>query len=199
MASSTSARRQRQAGVAGLIVPDLPPEEAEPLQIRRRAAWHRADLPRHADQPRAAHRAGGARGRGHAAAFIYCVSLSGVTGARDRLPDIWRRSSPACAAKTSLPLAVGFGVSRPEHVAEIGRIADGAVVASALLNAVDAAPADASERRRRACSAGASGFFPFISRAGARHDRPFSSRRRRGDSVITVSTTDEMSRKRIAR
>ena len=43
-------------------------------------------------------------------------------------------------AKTRLPLAVGFGVSRAEHIAEIGRFADGAVIASALLNAVDAAP-----------------------------------------------------------
>jgi tryptophan synthase alpha chain len=127
-----------QAHVAGLIVPDLPPEEAEPLQDA--AAQHGVELvflvaPTSDDArieivARAAERTGGG--------FLYCVSLSGVTGARDQLPEHLADFVGRVRARTRLPLAVGFGVSRPEHVAQIARIADGAVVASALLNAVDA-------------------------------------------------------------
>lgn len=128
------------AGVAGLIVPDLPPEEAEPL--RTVAAEHAIELiflvtptspdERIAQVARMASLTGGG--------FLYCVSLSGVTGARDRLPEHLADFLARVRAHTNLPLVVGFGVSRPEHVAEIGRIADGAAIGSALLNAVDAAP-----------------------------------------------------------
>jgi tryptophan synthase alpha chain len=134
------------AGVAGVIVPDLPPEEAEYLQDT--AKPYGLELiflvtPTSPDAriervARVAERTGGG--------FIYCVSLSGVTGARDLLPEGLAEFIARVRVKTRLPLAVGFGVSRVEHIAEIGRIADGAVIASALLNAVDAAPADAGER-----------------------------------------------------
>jgi len=73
--------------------------------------------------------------------FLYCVALSGTTGARDRLPEHLAAFIARVRSHSDLPLAVGFGVSRPEHIAEIGALAEGAVVASALLNAVDAAPA----------------------------------------------------------
>jgi tryptophan synthase alpha chain len=137
-----------EAGVAGLIVPDLPPEEAEPL--RAAAAGRGIELiflvtPTSTEEriKQVAEMAGIIGG-----GFLYCVSLSGVTGARDRLPEHLAAFLARVRARTMLPLAVGFGVSRPEHVAEIGRMADGAVVASALLNAVDAAPP--SERARTA-------------------------------------------------
>jgi tryptophan synthase alpha chain len=136
-----------RAGVAGMIVPDLPPEEAEPL--RSAAAERGIELvflitPTSTEERIAqVARMAGITGDG----FIYCVSLSGVTGARDRLPEHLAAFVARVRAHTSLPLAVGFGVSRPEHVAEIGRIADGAVVASALLNAVEVAP---PERRVQA-------------------------------------------------
>jgi tryptophan synthase alpha chain len=127
------------AGVAGLIVPDLPPEEADILQSSAAGCGMALIFlvtPTSPDErielvARAAERTGG---------FIYCVSLSGVTGARDSLPEHLAAFIGRVRAKTSLPLAVGFGVSRREHIAEIARIADGAVVASAMLNAVDAAP-----------------------------------------------------------
>ncbi|MDE3228667.1 MAG: tryptophan synthase subunit alpha, partial [Chloroflexota bacterium] len=125
------------AGVAGLIVPDLPPEEAEPL--RSEAAKQGVELiflvtptspdARIAQVAEAAGKTGGG--------FIYCVSLSGVTGARDQLSDELPAFIARVRARTSLPLAVGFSVSKPEHIAQIGQIADGAVVASALINAVD--------------------------------------------------------------
>jgi tryptophan synthase alpha chain len=128
-----------RAGISGLIVPDLPPEESEPL--RSAAAAHDIELiflvtPTSPDAriAQAAETAGKSGG-----GFIYCVSLSGVTGARADLPEELPAFLARVRAATSLPLAVGFGVSRPEHVAKIGQVADGAVVASALLNAVDAA------------------------------------------------------------
>ncbi len=131
--------RAGQVGVAGLIVPDLPPEEAEPL--RAAAAERGIELiflvsPTSTDaRIEQVARMAGKTGGG----FIYCVSLSGVTGARDRLPEHLADFLARVRTRTSLPLAVGFGVSRAEHVAEIGRLADGAVVASALVNAVDRA------------------------------------------------------------
>ncbi|HEX9038274.1 MAG TPA: tryptophan synthase subunit alpha [Ktedonobacterales bacterium] len=127
------------AGVTGLIVPDLPPEEAEPL--RATAAARDIELiflvtPTSPDARIAQVAAAAARTGG---GFIYCVSLSGVTGARSDLPDELPTFLARVRAATSLPLAVGFGVSRPEHVARIGGMADGAVIASALINTVDAA------------------------------------------------------------
>ena len=131
-----------ESGVRGVIVPDLPPEEAEPLGSAARERGVEvifllsptSTSQRIAQVAEVAGRTGGG--------FIYCVSLSGVTGARDRLPEQLSAFIGRVRSATSLPLAVGFGVSRPEHVAEIGGFADGAVVASALLNAVDAAPSN---------------------------------------------------------
>ncbi|HET9980880.1 MAG TPA: tryptophan synthase subunit alpha [Ktedonobacterales bacterium] len=128
-----------QVGVVGLIVPDLPPEEAEPLQMAastRGIALIYLVTPTSPDE-RLAQVAEAAKDSG---GFLYCVSLSGTTGARDRLPEHLAAFIARVRSCSELPLAVGFGVSHPEHVAEIGTLADGAVVASALLNAVDAAP-----------------------------------------------------------
>jgi tryptophan synthase alpha chain len=154
------------AGVAGMIVPDLPPEEAEYLQDTAMPSGLELIFlvtPTSPDEriervARAAERTGGG--------FLYCVSLSGVTGARDQLPERLAEFIARVRAKTRLPLAVGFGVSRAEHIAEIGRFADGAVIASALLNAVDAAPADVGER-----VAAGERFFRSL-QDGARHDHP---------------------------
>lgn len=127
------------AGIVGLIVPDLPPEESEPL--RTAASQHGIALiflvtPTSPDE-RLAQVAAAAKDSG---GFLYCVSLSGTTGARDRLPEHLGEFLARVRSHSDLPLAVGFGVSRAEHVAEISTMADGAVVASALLNAVDAVP-----------------------------------------------------------
>jgi tryptophan synthase alpha chain len=75
-----------------------------------------------------------------ASGFIYCVSLIGVTGARENLSigleDYMRR----VRSFTSLPLAVGFGISTPGHVRETSALADGVIVASALINHIDSVP-----------------------------------------------------------
>jgi tryptophan synthase alpha chain len=129
----------RAAGVAGLIVPDLPPEEAEPLHAAAAGCGLALVFLVTPTSPEARVEQV-ARLSKDSGGFIYCVSLSGVTGARERLPEHLAAFVARVRTRTELPLAVGFGVSRAEHVAEIGRIADGAVIASALLNAVDAAP-----------------------------------------------------------
>lgn len=124
------------AGVDGFIVPDLPAEESdELLNVCRR---HGLDViyllaPTSTDEriDAVAERASG---------FIYCVSLTGVTGQRDRLPDLSAYISRV-RARTDVPLAIGFGVSTPDHVRQIGQIADGAVIASAMINFLDTVPA----------------------------------------------------------
>jgi tryptophan synthase alpha chain len=124
------------AGVDGWIVPDLPPEEAGEFQSLCRAAG--LDLiflvaPTTPDE-RIAEIARMASG------FIYCVSLTGVTGARR---DLWE-GLPAFLDRvrrhTDLPLVVGFGISTAAHVRQVGATADGAIVASALINAIEPLP-----------------------------------------------------------
>ena len=130
------------AGVDGLIVPDLPPEEAGELHAATEA---------------------------HNLALIFLVSpvsseerLTAVAAQRQRLHLLrvadrrdrgarpnWRPRcrtiSPGCAAHTDLPLAVGFGLSTAEHVAQVGALADGAVVASALIDRMAEAPGREAE------------------------------------------------------
>jgi len=126
------ARRAAEAGVDGVIVPDLPPEEAEPLQVALRGQG--LDLifllAPTTDEVRIRSIARRASG------FLYLVSLTGVTGARDRLPPDLERFVARVRQATDLPLAVGFGIGRPEQAARVARIADGVIVGSALLRAI---------------------------------------------------------------
>lgn len=124
------------AGGDGLIVPDLPPEEATPFQEALRA--HGLDLiffvaPTSSDERirQIAARASG---------FLYCVSLTGVTGARERLADQLPAFLQRVRAATDLPLVVGFGISRPEHISRLKGLADAAIVASALIDLLDHTP-----------------------------------------------------------
>jgi len=127
-------------GVCGLIIPDLPPEEATPLQQAAQAYGLSLIflIPPTASDERIAHIARiTANGL---SSYIYCVSLSGVTGARTALPQHLRSFVSRVRGYTKeyyLPLAVGFGLSTPEHIAEVTSYADGAVVGSALVNLID--------------------------------------------------------------
>ena len=128
------AKDATSSGADGIIVPDLPPEEAGPLLQACRS--NEIDviflLAPTSTEKRIEEVSRVASG------FIYCVSLTGVTGARntlaDGLPDFLAR----VRRHTGLPLAVGFGVSTREHVQAIGHHAEAVVVGSALINAVDA-------------------------------------------------------------
>jgi tryptophan synthase alpha chain len=75
-----------------------------------------------------------------ASGFIYCVSITGVTGARMSLADDLPAYIARIRQETDLPLAVGFGISRREHVEVVAKIADGVVIASALINHLDELP-----------------------------------------------------------
>ncbi len=122
-----------RAGVDGVIVVDLPPEEAGDL----RAACDRhgvaliAMLAPTSTERRIAQVADLATG------FVYCVGLTGVTGARDALAADLGPFLDRVRAKVSIPIAVGFGISRPEHVARVGAMADGVAVGSALVTRLD--------------------------------------------------------------
>jgi tryptophan synthase alpha chain len=130
---SVAVRRLADAGASGLIVADLNPDEGAPLE----AAAVDAGLaivylvaPTTSPERRAmiARRTGG---------FLYCVSLVGVTGARDSLPSSIGRLVRDVVAVSPVPVAVGFGVSRPAHVRALRRAgADGVIVASALVDAL---------------------------------------------------------------
>jgi tryptophan synthase alpha chain len=123
------------AGADGCIIPDLPPEEAGAFAQACRARGFALVnlLAPTASLERAAFVASTSSG------FLYLVSVTGVTGARRALtPDV--ASFVARVRElTDLPLAVGFGVSTPAQAAVVGQTADGVIVGSALVNAVDAA------------------------------------------------------------
>lgn len=130
----------RDSGVSGLIVPDLPPEEAQPLQDA--ATQHGLTLiflvPPTTPDERIAMIAELST-KGHKG-FIYCVSLSGVTGARDDLPPHLQSFIERVRGYTKdkgLPLAVGFGLKTPEHITRVTSYAEGAVIASALVDLLD--------------------------------------------------------------
>lgn len=118
------------AGVDGLILPDLPPEEAGEIDAACRT--HGLDLimfvaPTSTPE-RIAHVAEQARG------FIYCVALKGVTGARAELPPELPEFVTRVRQQTSTPVAVGFGISQPEHAQRIGALADGVIIGSKLID-----------------------------------------------------------------
>jgi tryptophan synthase alpha chain len=73
---------------------------------------------------------------------VYVVSVVGITGARDRLPVQLGDMLARLRTMTDLPLCVGFGVSRPEHVRELKDVADGVIVGSALVKKLEAAGGD---------------------------------------------------------
>ena len=122
------------AGLDGLIVPDLPMEEAGAFKpcCEKNGIWLVPLLAPTSTEVRIAQACRDAKG------FIYCVSLTGVTGARSELATGVRGLVERIRKHTDLPVLVGFGVSRREHVEAIGRYADGAAVGSALLDAVGA-------------------------------------------------------------
>lgn len=130
------ARDMAAAGADGLIIPDLPPEEARECHAACRA--HGLDLiffvaPTTPDERIA-------RIAALASGFIYCVSLTGVTGARRELWSGLPAFLDRVRRHTDLPLVVGFGISTADHVREVSRYASGAIVASALINVIEQSP-----------------------------------------------------------
>lgn len=123
-----------EAGVDGVIVADLPPEEAGPFATEARGAGldliHLVAPTSPPDRMRFIAR----RSRG----FIYVVSLTGVTGARATLPPDLVEHLRQLRAVTTKPICVGFGISTPEQVAAVAPYADGMIVGSAVVGLVEA-------------------------------------------------------------
>ncbi len=127
-------------GVNGLIIPDLPMEEATPLlqEAQKNGLALIFLIPPTTPNERiekiaelTASEQGG---------FIYCVSLSGVTGSRTSLPSHLQGFIARVKGYTkerNIPVAIGFGLSTPEHIAEVTSYADGAVIGSALVHLID--------------------------------------------------------------
>jgi tryptophan synthase alpha chain len=133
------ADRARAAGVDGVLVLDLPIEEAE--SFRNMLTARRIDTilllsPTTTDERL---RKAASLGSG----FLYAISRLGVTGARDRLADGAQEMVQRIRQVSDLPVALGFGISKPEHVREVGRWADAAVVGSALVSVIAEVIADA--------------------------------------------------------
>ena len=131
-------RELARAGLAGLIVPDLPVDESGPLARAARAVD--LDL-----VGLAAPTSGPARLRRIARAsrgFVYLVPLTGITGERSELPAELTALVRDLRAVTTKPICVGFGISSPAHVAVVVRHADGAIVGSAIVRLVESCRED---------------------------------------------------------
>jgi len=132
-----------QAGADGLIVVDLPPEESDALHAA--CQRHNLRLIYLLAPTSPAERI--ARVAKLASGFIYCVSVTGVTGARDELPARLSEFVERVRTCTDLPIAVGFGISQHKHFQSVGRIADAAVIGSAIIDVTDGGdPSQAAAR-----------------------------------------------------
>ncbi|HET9849017.1 MAG TPA: tryptophan synthase subunit alpha [Candidatus Dormibacteraeota bacterium] len=137
-------RTAHQVGIDGLIVPDLPPAEADGLRKAARASD--VDLvffvaPTSSD-------AGIEAACQAATGFIYCIAVMGVTGARSQLDPAVLPLIEKVRRRTALPIVVGFGISRPEHLTALQGKANGVIVASALIDAISKAPQNAERELR---------------------------------------------------
>jgi tryptophan synthase alpha chain len=131
-----------QAGISGLIVPDLPPDEG--AEVEETALRHGLDLiyllAPTSDDERIDMVAERSRG------FIYLVSLTGVTGARDRLPQELESFVARVRRRARQPLCVGFGISTPDEARRVASVADGVIVGSRLVQLVEEADPASSVR-----------------------------------------------------
>ncbi len=122
----------KAAGVDGLIIVDLPPEEDEELclpALERGLNFIRLATPTTDDRrlPKVLH---------HTSGFLYYVSVTGITGQRKPVMELVGEAVARIRRHTRLPVAVGFGIREPEQAAAIARVADAAVVGSALVDLV---------------------------------------------------------------
>lgn len=137
MGADRFADRAREAGVDGVLVLDLPIEESADFRALLAARGIDTILllsPTTSDERL---RKAAALGSG----FLYAISRLGVTGARDRLAEGAQEMVERIRRVSDLPVALGFGISKPEHVREVGRWADAAVVGSALVSVIAGAGA----------------------------------------------------------
>lgn len=138
MGMAPFVERAAAAGVDGILVLDLPIEEADGFRDRAIDAGVDPIFLLSPTTSDARIRRAAELGRG----FLYGISRLGVTGARDAIATGAEALVARIRSATDLPIALGFGISRPEHVAEVGRWADAAVVGSALIEVIARAAPD---------------------------------------------------------
>jgi len=147
-------QRAAEAGLAGFIVPDLPGDEAEDFFRTVRAANRDlVQLVAPTTPPQRVQKI-----LQCCSGFVYYVSVAGTTGERDRLPEELTDHLKQLRQQTDLPLAVGFGISRPDQVQPLRGLADGVIVGSAIVRRVEklaageTSPEEALEEVRRFAS-----------------------------------------------
>lgn len=137
----TFLQKATEAGFSGLIVPDLPGDEADefaalvrnsPLDLVQLVAPTTPD--ERVDKILQT-----------ASGFLYCISVAGTTGARDELPPELNQQLRDLRQRTDLPFAVGFGISKPEQVEMLRDVADGVIVGSAIVRHLEQIPDEASK------------------------------------------------------
>lgn len=127
------ARQAASVGVAGVIVPDLPLEESGPVAgPLQEAGIDTIYLVAPTSTPARIRQASEA-----SSGFVYCVTLTGTTGIRRELPAGLEALLGRVRAVSRLPVAAGFGISRPEHVRALKGIADGAAMGSAIVREIE--------------------------------------------------------------
>jgi tryptophan synthase alpha chain len=144
MGEDAFVRAAKEAGVDGVLMLDLPIEEAGPFRERLVAGGVDPIFLLSPTTTDERIKAAADLGRG----FLYVISRLGVTGMRDTLATNVEPLVRRVRAHSRLPLALGFGISKPEHVAEVGQWVDAAVVGSALVNVIaeHGASPDVAER-----------------------------------------------------
>ena len=133
MGEETFCANAREAGVDGIIIPDLPPEEAG--ELLKLAPEHNLAIPllvAPTSPPQRLSLISSA-----STGFVYVVSVTGVTGARDTLSDEIRPMVSQLRQYTAKPVCVGFGVSTRAQANAVAQIADGVIVGSAIVNVID--------------------------------------------------------------
>jgi len=131
----------RVAGLAGLIVPDLPGDEA--AGFAELMAAHQLDLIQLIAPTTPLERA--AKILKHASGFVYCIAVAGTTGARKELAPHLAQMLKSLRTQTTLPLAVGFGISAADQVDQLRGLADGVIVGSAIVKHLESLAADSSQ------------------------------------------------------
>ena len=122
-------RRCAESGIAGLIIPDLPGNEAQEVfqQVRKSGVDLIQLIAPTTPRSRVKQILECCSG------FVYCVAVAGTTGERDRVADALLDQLKWLREETQLPLAVGFGISRPEHVDPLRGLAQGVIIGSAIV------------------------------------------------------------------
>ena len=133
MGEEAFCKAAQAAGVDGLIVPDLPPEQAQPLlEVAPRYNLATIFLVAPTSPPERMQLIASV-----STGFIYCVSVTGVTGARATLSDEIAPMITELRKHTDKPVSVGFGVSTSEQAKQVADIADGVIVGSAIINVIE--------------------------------------------------------------